>query len=178
MAGLAHLGVGLAAKRIAPQIPVGCLVLGAYALDVVWCAFAAAGLEQYPKAGVVGTPAVWDHSLFMAAVWSVLAGLVAAWIGRKTRIGVVFGLVVFSHWVVDFITHPMTAVFPPDTGLPLWFHGSPLVGLGLYRHMFGVYAGEFGTLALGTTVYILARRRLKRMSASSGSPHTGRRARW
>jgi len=163
MAALAHLGVGLAAKRIAPEIPVGYLVLGAYALDLVWGVFAVAGLEPYPKAGVVGAPAVWDHSLFMATVWSVLAGLVATWIGRRARTGVVFGLVVFSHWVVDFITHPMTAVFPTDTGLPLLFRGSPLVGLGMYRTMTGVYVGEFGTLALGTIIYILARRRLNQI---------------
>jgi len=31
--------------------------------------------------------------------------------------------------------------------------------------MFGVYAGEFGTLALGTIVYILLRRRLKQIAA-------------
>jgi hypothetical protein len=31
--------------------------------------------------------------------------------------------------------------------------------------MFGVHAGEFGTLALGIIVYILARRRLKQISA-------------
>lgn len=163
MAALGHLGVGLAAKWAAPEIPVGYLILGAYALDVVWCVFAAAGVEPYPKAGVVGAPAVWGHSLFMATVWSVLAGLIAAWIGRKTRTGVVFGLVVFSHWVVDFITHPMTAVFPPDRGLPLLFSGSPLVGLGMYRTMTGVYVGEFGTLALGIIIYVLARKRLTRI---------------
>ena len=99
----------------------------------------------------------------MATFWSVLAGLVAAWIGRKTRTGVVMALVVFSHWVVDFITHPMIAVFPTDRGLPLLFRGSPLIGLGMYRTMTGVYVGEFGTLVLGTIIYILARRRPKQI---------------
>jgi hypothetical protein len=163
MAALAHLGVGLAAKRIAPEIPVGYLVLGAYALDFLWCGFWLAGIEQYPKPSGMAPP-VWSHSLLMATIWSGLAALIATRIGRSTRTGV-FGLVVFSHWVVDFITHPMTAMYPPDTGLPLWFRGSPLVGLGLYRTMFGVHAGEFGTLALGIIVYILARRRLKQISA-------------
>jgi hypothetical protein len=170
MAALAHLGVGLAAKRIAPEINVGYLILGAYALDILWCGFALAGLEPTPKPGVVGAPAVWDHSLLMATVWSVLAGLIAAWIWRAARTGVVFGLVVFSHWVVDFITHPMTAVFPPDRGLPVWFSDSPLIGLGMYRTMTGVYVGEFGSLALGIVIYVLARRRMKQLKASTVAP--------
>ncbi len=164
MAALTHIGVGLAAKRIAPEIPVGYLILGASALDILWFAFFLVGIEQYPKPTGVAPP-VWSHSLLMAMVWSGIAALIAARIGRSTRTGVIFGLVVFSHWAVDFITHPMTAVYPPDKGLPLWIHGSPLVGLGMYRTMFGVYVGEFGGLALGIIIYILARRRLKSTSA-------------
>lgn len=165
MAALGHLGVGLAAKPVAPEIPVGYLVAGAYALDLLWFAFYFAGIAQHPKRDYM-YPTVWTHSLLMATVWSGLAAMVAMRILRNSRAGAVFGLVVFSHWVVDFITHPMTAVAPQDKGLPLGFYGSPLVGLGMYRSMFGVYAGEFGTLALGIIVYLYARRRLKRISES------------
>jgi hypothetical protein len=167
MAALAHLGVGLAAKRVAPEINVGYLIFGAYALDVLWCGFALSGLEPTPKPGVVGAPAVWDHSLLMATVWSVLAGLIAAWIGHKARTGVMFGLVVFSHWVVDFITHPMTALFPPDRGLPVWFSDSPLIGLGLYRTMTAVWITEIGSVAVGLAIYIWAKRRIKRLKAAT-----------
>jgi hypothetical protein len=172
MAAIAHLGVGLAAKRIAPEIPVGYLVLGAYALDVVFGGFWLAGIEHVPKPGGVPPP-VWSHSLLMALVWSGLAALIAARIGHRVRTGVVFGLVVFSHWVVDFITHPMTAAFPGDTGLPLWFAGSPLVGLGLYRTKLGVNVGEYGTLALGILIYILARRRSKQTKARAAQASAG-----
>ena len=81
MAALAHLGVGLTAKPIAPEISVGWLVFGAYTLDSVWAAFRIAGVDQ----------AVWSHSLVMAVIWSGLAGLVAGSIGGRTRTGVVFG---------------------------------------------------------------------------------------
>jgi len=158
MAALGHVGVGFAAKRIAPEIPVGYLILGAWGLDVVWCIFWAAGLEQYPKPGGTAPP-VWSHSLLMAVIWSGLAGLAASRIWHRAHAGVLFGLVFFSHWVVDFITHPMTAVYPADKGLPLWLGGSPLVGLGAYRTKLGVNIGEWGTLAVGIIVYILARRR-------------------
>jgi membrane-bound metal-dependent hydrolase YbcI (DUF457 family) len=135
-------------------------------LDFLWCGFALAGLEPTPKPGVVGTPAVWDHSLLMATAWSLLAGLIAAWIGHKPRTGLIFGLVVFSHWVVDFITHPMTAVFPPDRGLPLWFSDSPLIGLGMYRTMTGVWIGDIGSVVVGLAIYIWSRRRMKRLKVS------------
>ena len=164
MAALAHLGIGLAAKRIVPEIPVGYLVLGAYVLDILWFAFYFVGIEQHPKRDYI-YPTVWTHSLLMATVWSVLAAIIVMRIVRNTRASVLFGLVVFSHWVVDFITHPMTALAHQDTGLPLGFYGSPLAGLGMYSTMFGVYAGEFGVLALGIIVYIFARRRLKRINA-------------
>jgi membrane-bound metal-dependent hydrolase YbcI (DUF457 family) len=91
-------------------------VLGAYALDFLWFAVYFAGIEQHPKRSYI-YPTVWTHSLLMATVWSV-AAMVAIRIIRNTRAGVVFGLVVFSHWAVDFITHPMTALAPQDEGLP------------------------------------------------------------
>lgn len=157
MAALAHLGVGLAAKPLAPGINVGLLIFGAYALDFLWWGFSAAGLDSPLSAGAAGHPAYWDHSLLMGTVWSVLAGLIAAWIGHKGRTGVVFGLVVFSHWVVDFITHPMTAMMPGDRGLPLGFSDSPLIGLGLYSTKAGAWGTEIGSVVVGLGIYIVWR---------------------
>ena len=106
----------------------------------------------------------------MAMVWSVLAGLVAALISRNTRISIIIGLLVFSHWVVDFISHPMTAVFPGDTGLPLLFEGSPTVGLGLWSTQLGVNIGEYGTLIVGFVIYLLTLRKLRRGRKSLAQP--------
>jgi hypothetical protein len=71
---------------------------------------------------------------------------------------------VFSHWLVDVITHPMSAL-TPDEGLPLAFYSSPKIGLGMYSTMFGVYAGEFGSLAVGIVIYIFAKRKFRKESA-------------
>jgi hypothetical protein len=62
--------------------------------------------------------------------------------------------VVFSHWLVDFVSKPMTGVFPQDTGLPLWFEGSPAVGLGLYRSKRVANTVEYGSLAVGAALYL------------------------
>lgn len=95
MAAFAHLGVGLAAKRLAPRIPLAYLVVGAWVIGIVFGVFWLAGIER------VGQTAPWSHGLFMAVVWSALSAPVAALLSRNARTGVFFGLLVFSHWVVD-----------------------------------------------------------------------------
>jgi hypothetical protein len=162
MAGLAHMGVGLAAKPLAPKVPVGVLVLSAYAIDIVWGVFVAAGIERLPQQGKPATK--WSHSLLTSTVCSVLAAAVAALVSRRPRTGALIGLLVFSHWVVDFISHPMKAVFPEDTGLPLLFEGSPTVGLGVWSTHMGVTIGEYGTFLLGLVVYVLTRLKLAKES--------------
>jgi len=161
MAALAHMGVGLATKRVAPKIPTWILLASAYVIDFIWGAFYLAGIEHYPQLEPVTTNP-WSHGLFMSVIWSVLAALIAARISRDFRTSLIIGLLVFSHWVVDFISHPMTAVFPGDTGLSLFFDGSPTVGLGLWSTQLGVNIGEYGTLAVGFVIYLLTLRKLKR----------------
>jgi len=151
MAGVTHLGVGLAAKRIAPKVPVWILIVAAYVIDIIWGIFFFAGIEAMPGQGSTTNP--WSHGLFMALVWSLLTGLVAFWLSRSRRTGVIIGLLVFSHWVIDFISHPMRAAFPEDTQLSLLFDGSPTVGLGLWSTQLGLNIGEYGGLALGIIIY-------------------------
>lgn len=152
MAGLAHIGVGLAAKRFAPKVPVGVLVLAAVAIDILWGVFALAGLDNMKLSP-------WSHGLFMSAIWSAAAGLLAVFISRKKRIGAIIGLLVFSHWVLDFITHPMGFGRPLPPDLPLLFKASPKVGLGLYQTVAGAFITEFGLLILGVAVYMRAKAR-------------------
>jgi hypothetical protein len=49
MAGAAHLGVALAAKRVAPRMPLWALVLSSYAIDVAFIGFELAGKEHMPR---------------------------------------------------------------------------------------------------------------------------------
>lgn len=160
MAALTHLGVGLAAKRIAPKAPVIVLILAAYAIDFIWAAFYFAGIEHFPEPEPVTTNP-WSHGLLMASVWSLLIGLIAFLISRNRRAGWVAGLLVFSHWIVDFISHPMRAAFPGDTGLSLLFDGSPTVGLGLWSTQLGLNIGEYGLLAVGIVIYVLTLRKIR-----------------
>ena len=69
----------------------------------------------------------YTHSLIMAVFWSVVAGVVYRVLRHKAGAAgaVLIGALVFSHWLLDFITHK------PD--LALWF-GGPKVGLGLWEN--------------------------------------------
>ncbi|MFX0015806.1 MAG: hypothetical protein ACFE98_14555 [Candidatus Hermodarchaeota archaeon] len=154
MAGIAHLGVGLAFKLIAPEIPVILLVVCAYLLDLIFLIFMFAGLEELPRNDRVSeTP--WSHSLFMALIWSILAAMIVALIIQDILTGIIIGFTVFSHWIIDFIVSPMTYAFPNDTGKLLHpFGESPKVGLGLMRTKMGVIIAEGGSLLLGSFLFL------------------------
>ena len=152
--GPGHLAVGLAAKRVAPKVHLGVLLLATEVLDILCFGFIFAGIERSSTdPALVSIP--WSHGLFMSVIWSVLAALVAARIFRNNRTGAIIGLVVFSHWVLDFISHPMGIGQPLPPDLPLLFDGSPKVGLGLYNYSLAVaIATDFGLLILGVAIYI------------------------
>jgi hypothetical protein len=88
----------------------------------------------------------------MSIVWSLVAGLVAFLVYRNKRIGSVMGLVVFSHWLLDFLMH---------SNLPIFFANSPLLGLGLENSGPGFIAMTILDLTLiggGVAVYLIKRR--------------------
>jgi hypothetical protein len=162
--GIGHFGAGLAVKRLAPQVSLGVLFLAAELIDILWIVFALAGIEA------MGT-SPWSHGLFMTVVWSLAAALIAGFFYRSRRAAALIGAVVFSHWVLDFISHPMGALgigSQPD--LPLFFAGSLRVGLGLYNTVPGVIVGELGMILLGLAFYIPFRNQ----RLSTGAPGQAR----
>ena len=116
MAGLGHIGFGFAAKPIAPKVHLLVLLIATELIDILWGFFYFTGIDRN-GVGIYSSP--WSHSLFMSVIWSVLAALIAVRIYHDRRSGIVIGLLVFSHWVIDFITHPMGAIFGAHPYLPL-----------------------------------------------------------
>ncbi len=91
----------------------------------------------------------WSHGLFMSVVWSILIAGITYLIYRDRHSARVMGLVIMSHWLLDFIVHP------PE--LPLLFTGSPIVGLGLWLSPQGYIISnilEVGMLAGGIALYV------------------------
>ena len=127
MSPIGHFALGLAAKPAAAKVPLFVLLIATLTLDLLYFVFAFAGIEGINK------EIPWSHGLFMSVIWSVAAALLGVRIFRDYRAGAVIGLLVFSHWVLDFISHPMGFGNPQPPDLPLLFHGSRKVGLGLYN---------------------------------------------
>src|SRR3989339_1594487 len=109
---IGHYAVALAAKKGAPKASLGTLFIAAQLVDLLWPLFLLLGLEhvKIDPGNTAITPLNFNdyplsHSLLMSIVWSLLFGGVYYLIKRNKKTSVILGLCVFSHWVLDFITH-------------------------------------------------------------------------
>ena len=146
-----HYATALAAKRAAPGAPLALLVFASFWIDLLWPVLLLLGVEvvRIDPGNTAVTPLDFEsypvtHSLLMVAGWGVLVGALALWRRKDARAAWVTGLVVVSHWVLDWVTHR------PD--LPLW-PGGPKVGLGLWNSPAGTVAVEAALLLGGIWLY-------------------------
>jgi hypothetical protein len=148
---IGHIGVALAAKKVAPKPSLGTLTLAAQWADGIWPVFLLLGWEQVQI--VPGTTAVtpllfvwypYSHSLIAGVAWGVLLGG-AYYALRRDRNGAFWlFILVLSHWGLDFVSH--------GADMPLW-PGGPRVGLGLWYSIPAALAAEFALFGLGVWIY-------------------------
>jgi membrane-bound metal-dependent hydrolase YbcI (DUF457 family) len=157
---LGHYGVALAAKRVAPRVSLGVLVAAAQLADLVWPVTLLLGVERIrinptdnPFLNIAFESYPWTHSLLAAVVWGTLAALAYRAFRGSGGGSIVVGLVVVSHWLLDWITHV------PD--LPL-YPGGPLVGLGLWRSPTATIIVETIVFLAGLAAYVRFTRALDR----------------
>ena len=150
---LGHYGVAFGAKRLTPRTSLGTLVLAAQWLDELWPILVTLGIERVSISKTpVGASTLdfeyypFSHSLGAALLWSLLFGVIYYALRRDRRSAMVVGLLVASHWVLDFPMHM------PD--LPLW-PGSPTrVGLGAWRSIPLTIALELAVFIPGLILYV------------------------
>ncbi len=149
-----HLAVGFLGKRVAPRVSVAFLIFCTTFLDVLWPVFILLGIEH--AAIVPGlTPASpldlydypWSHSLLMALVWSL--ALAAPWlVRRQRREALVIAACVFSHAVLDVVSH--------RADVPLFPGSDVKIGLGLWYSRTGTVVVEGGLWAIALLIYARA----------------------
>jgi len=167
-----HIAVAFAAKPAAPKAPLAALLVACETADLLSFVFLTTGLEKPATSTVdlvhgvqftVPGSIPLSHGLFMNIVWSALAALLAWLFFRDRRAAAAIGLVVFSHWVLDLFVHL------PD--LPVFFEGSPKLGLGLWGSGPGFIASsilEFIMLGVGIALYVNWRKKDRLAKMTSG----------
>lgn len=151
---LGHYGVAFGAKRAAPRVGLGVLILAAQWADLLWPILLLVGVER-----VAFTPGITamnpldfvhypiSHSLAALIAWGAALGVVYGAATKSRAAGWVVGGVVVSHWLLDLFVHR------PD--LPI-FPGGVRVGLGLWNIPAATIALEAILLALGVLLYARA----------------------
>jgi len=150
---IGHFAVGLGAKKAAPNISLGTMFMAAQFVDLLWPLFLLLGWEHAhinPGNTVVTPLDFYDypitHSLIGALLWSCAFGGVYYAIRRNTRSALIVGGVVFSHWILDFVTHR------PDLSLGLG--GNTYFGLGLWNSLVWTLIVEVGMFTIGIVLYL------------------------
>ena len=146
-----HFAAGLVAKKFAPKISLGWLFAGCQLLDLVWPVLVLLGIEKvkidYQATEVTPFDFVsypWSHSLVMTLVWSLVFASIVYLVTKSKRGALVSGVVVSSHWFLDFVSH--------RADMPLWW-GSDLFGLGLWHSRTGTFVVESAFFLFGVFVY-------------------------
>lgn len=154
---LGHHATAFAAKRFAPRTSLGTLIAAATLIDLLWPLLLLAGLERVEiRPGITAfndldfTHYPITHSLVAVVLWSVAFAIAYQVRRHYPRGAMIAGVAVFSHWVLDWITHR------PD--LPLAPGSAAKVGLQLWQSVPLTIAVELGLLAIGVAIYVRATR--------------------
>lgn len=148
---IGHFGMALAAKKAAPRLSLGTLILATSWIDLVWPIFLLLGIERVRinPGDTAFTPLEfthypYTHSLLYVVGWGILLGGIHFAFKRSLRNSAVIGAVVVSHWTLDWLSHR------PD--LPL-YPGSALHGLGLWHSVPVTIVVEGSIFLAGVAVY-------------------------
>jgi hypothetical protein len=150
--GVGHIAVGFASKRWAPNASLGWLLVAPVFVDILFSVFVLLGIERARIVPGITEAMALDlqyigisHSLVAVLGWALAFGVLYLVRHRDRRAAIVLGLGVFSHFLLDWISHgPDMPILPDGPGL----------GLGLWNYPVAATLVEFGMLAAGVALYL------------------------
>ena len=153
---LGHFGLAFAAKKAAPKTSLGTLVFAAQFADMLWPLLLLVGIERVrivpgllPASPFDFTSYPISHSLVAQAGWGALVGIICFLLHRQPRGALLLGLLVPTHWLLDFIAHrPDMPIYP----------GGAKYGLGMWNSVPVTIAVEYVLFAVGIALYLSATR--------------------
>ena len=154
---IGHIAVALGAKKAAPKVSLGTLIIAAQFVDLLWPVFLLIGLEhvRIDPGNTAFTPLDFydypiSHSLVTGIGWAILFGIVYFAARRSYRNALILAGCVLSHWLLDFVSHrPDMPVVP---GMNLY------LGLGLWYSVPATILVEGGLFAAGVYIYVRSTR--------------------
>ncbi len=149
-----HYAAALALKKFEKRASLGVLFLAVQFVDILFFPFVLLGLERMnivenftesTHFELVFMP--YTHSLVASLFWAGSAYALFRWlIVKNNSVAIVVALAVFSHWLLDLVTHT------PD--LPLWSDTSLKLGFGLWNNAMATYVVEAALLVLALWLYL------------------------
>jgi hypothetical protein len=150
---IGHFGLAFGAKRIAPPASLGALFVACQFADLLWPTLVLLGYERvsvqpgataFTPLDFISYP--YSHSLVALCGWGIVLGGAYAVVARaRLRVALTLGLLVVSHWLLDYLTH--------RRDMPLTLHGSARLGLGLWNSIPATLAVEAAIFAIGVASY-------------------------
>jgi hypothetical protein len=128
---IGHFAPAFIAAAVTPERPrLGAMFVAAQLVDWGFFTLALFGVEamRIDPAASVMVPfdlyhMPYTHSLLGTSIWAIAFFGVVSVYERSLRMGALAGLVVLSHWLLDFLVHVPDLTFdgtPPKLGLGLW----------------------------------------------------------
>ncbi len=157
---IGHFAVGFGAKKYAPQVSLGILLLASQLADLIWPNLVLLGIERVEvEPGITAMVPLnlsyypYSHSLLALALWAaIFAGIYSLLRRVNMKAVITIALVVLSHWVLDVMTHradmPLTVTDPAVFGLGLWNYPAIAIPLELALFAWGIWSYTHYTRAL------------------------------
>lgn len=154
---IGHYSLAFGSKRNDELPSLALMFVAVQFLDLLWPILVLLGIETVEVD--VGNTALtplnfihypYSHSLLMSVVWAILFAAIYFAIVKNKRNALLLGVLVFSHWILDFLTHR------PD--LPISPFSVMKVGLGLWNMPIVEIILEFGMFIVGVYMYHKAMR--------------------
>ena len=151
---IGHYALAFGAKKAGAEVSLGTLFLACQFADLLWPTFLLLGLErvEIDPGNTLVTPLNFVSYPVLAQPRDAagVVGAVRAAVSRRCAAGhavaiVTVGALVFSHYVLDVITHR------PD--MPITIGGSRRLGFGLWNYPGTTLAIESAMFIIGATIY-------------------------
>jgi hypothetical protein len=146
---IGHFGIGFGAKKADTKVSLGTYIMASQFIDLLWPIFLLLKLEavQIEPGNTVVTPLnfiyyPFSHSMLGVLFWSLLFGGIYYMLKKNLKGSLILGALVFSHWLLDLLTHA------PDLPLSPWSDFK--MGFGLWNSFAGTVIVEVLIFGLGT----------------------------